>query len=179
MQSPTHPDVLIPHLNPRKDTGPFVQALLLLPPASTVMAASEWLTWPQWIDIWGEVTSMKTSYKQVTVDDLDKDIPGGVGREIGEMYEFSSEFGYNAEQKNTLKIWDLEKVRGHWISTMGFVVMVANNLRRWVSRYNSSIASEWDSDVVGLLVILQGKGTVRSKNTEEGFMYSQLTSHHR
>jgi hypothetical protein len=65
----------IPHLNPRKDTGPYVQALLQLPPTSTVMAASEWLTWPEWIIAWGEVTGMKTSYNQVNADDLDKDIP--------------------------------------------------------------------------------------------------------
>jgi hypothetical protein len=87
-----------------------VQALLKLPPDSTVMAASEWLTWPDWIKTWGEVTGIKTSYKQTTVDDLDAYVPGGAGKEIGEMYEFSSEFGYNAKQKNTLMTWDLEKV---------------------------------------------------------------------
>jgi hypothetical protein len=46
----------------------------------------------------------KTSYMQVTADDLDKDIPGGAGREIGEMHEYNSEFGYKAEQKDTLMI---------------------------------------------------------------------------
>ena len=39
---------------------------------------------------------MKTSYKQTTVEDLDEHMPGGVGKEIGEMYQFSSDFGYNA-----------------------------------------------------------------------------------
>jgi hypothetical protein len=111
MQFPTRSDVTIPHLNPRTDTGPFVRALLQLPPQSTLMAASEWCTWPQWIQKWGEVNGVKTSYKQVGVDEFDQEIPGGAGREIGEMYAFSSEYGYNADQKNTLKMWDLEKVR--------------------------------------------------------------------
>jgi len=102
--------MLIPHLDPRRDTGPWVLALLQLPPNSTVMAASEWLTWPDWIRTWGEVTGVKTSYKQTTVQDLDEYVPGGAGKEIGEMYEFSSEFGYNANQKDTLKTWDLDKV---------------------------------------------------------------------
>lgn len=110
MQFPTDPDVLIPQLNPRTDTGPFVQALRKLPPKSTLMAASEWCTWPEWIKTWGDVTGVKTSYKQVSVDNFDEHIPGGVGKEIGEMYEFSSTFGYNADQENTLKTWDLEKV---------------------------------------------------------------------
>jgi hypothetical protein len=111
MQFPTNPDVLIPHLNPRTDTGPFVRALLQLPPRSTLMAASEWCTWPQWIARWGDVNHVKTSYKQVDVDDFDKEIPGGAGKEIGEMYAFSNEYGYNADQKDSLKTWDLEKVR--------------------------------------------------------------------
>jgi hypothetical protein len=111
MQFPTRPDVLIPHLNPRTDTGSFVRALLQLPPRATLMAASEWCTWPKWIKQWGEVSGVATSYKQVTVEDFDAEIPGGAGKEIGEMYAFSSEYGYNADQKDTLKTWDLEKVR--------------------------------------------------------------------
>ncbi|CAO2648182.1 Nn.00g074490.m01.CDS01 [Neocucurbitaria sp. VM-36] len=110
MQFPTDPEVLIPHLNPRADTGPFVRALLQLPPESTLMAASEWCTWPEWIKLWGEVTGVKTSYKQVSVEDFDEHMPGGAGKEIGEMFEFSSKFGYNASQKDTLKSSDLEKL---------------------------------------------------------------------
>ena len=110
MQSPTAPEVLIPHLNPRADTGSFVRAMLQLPPQSTVMAASEWCTWPDWIKTWGEVNGVKTSYKQVSVEDFDKEIPGGAGKEIGEMFEFSSKWGYNASQKDTLMAWDLEKM---------------------------------------------------------------------
>lgn len=114
MQFPTSPDMLIPHLNPRKDTGPWARTLLQLPPNSTIMATSEWLTWPDWIKTWGELTGVKTSYKQTTVEDLAEHIPGGVGKEIGEMYQFSSDFGYNALQANTLKTWDLEKVGGDY-----------------------------------------------------------------
>jgi hypothetical protein len=111
MQFPTSPEVLIPHLDPAKDTGPWARALLQLPPNSVLMATSEWLTWPQWIKIFGEVTGLKTSYKQTTIEDIEAYIPGGAGREIGEMYKFSEEFAYNAFQQDTLKTWDLEKVK--------------------------------------------------------------------
>jgi hypothetical protein len=110
MQFPTSPDVLIPHISPAKDTGPWALALLKLSPNSTVLAASEWLTWPDWIRIFGEVVGVKTSYNQTTVQDIDEHMPGGVGKEIGEMYDFSSRYAYNASQANTLKSWDLEKV---------------------------------------------------------------------
>ena len=110
MQFPTSSEILIPHLDPRKDTGRWTRALLQLPPNTTLMATSEWLTWPDWIRIWSEVTGVKTSFKQTTVEDLDEHIPGRAGREIGEMFQFSSDVAYNAFQKDTLKVWDLEKV---------------------------------------------------------------------
>lgn len=110
MRFPTSPETVVPHLNVREDTGPFVRTLLDLPVNSTLMAASEWLTWPDWIATWGKVTGTQTSYQQITVEDMDEYLPGGLGKEIGEMYEFSEEFGYNAEQKDTLKTWDLDKV---------------------------------------------------------------------
>lgn len=109
MQFPTSPDVLVPHIDPTKDTGPWAKALLKLPPNTTLMAASEWLTWSQWIELFGQITGTKTSYKQTTVQDLDEHIPGGAGREIGEMYEFSSDFAGYAFQEDTLKLWDLKK----------------------------------------------------------------------
>ncbi|KAF1918149.1 hypothetical protein BDU57DRAFT_547252 [Ampelomyces quisqualis] len=124
MQFPTSPDVLVPHIDPAKDTGPWVQALRKLPPNTTLMAASEWLTWPQWIELFGQVTGATTSYKQTTVQDLDKHIPGA-GKEIGEMYEFSSEYAYNAFQMDTLKTWDLER--------MGIKVPVTS-LRSYIER---------------------------------------------
>lgn len=110
MQFPTSPDVLVPHIDPTKDTGPWAKALLKLPPNTTLMAASEWLTWSQWIELFGQITGTNVSYKQTTVQDLDEHIPGGTGKEIGEMYEFSSDFAGYAFQKDTLKLRDLKKV---------------------------------------------------------------------
>lgn len=130
MQFPTSPDVLVPHIDPAKDTGPWALALRQLPPGSTLMAASEWLTWPQWIELFGQVTGVKTSYKQTTIDDLDEHIPGGVGKEIGEMYEFSSKYAYNAFQMDTLKIWDLEKV----YSLQSHTPVIADKYVRWALR---------------------------------------------
>jgi hypothetical protein len=97
MQTPTSPETAIPHLEPARDTGPFLDALLILPPKSVVMAANEWLTWPEWIQIWGEETGMKTSYKQVSVQNFEEYLPGGTGKEIGEMFEFTSKLAEDAD----------------------------------------------------------------------------------
>jgi hypothetical protein len=125
MQFPVSPSVLFPHLDPAKDTGPWALALLSLPPNSTLMAASEWLTWPQWIETFGKVTGVKTSYKETTVQDMDEYLPEGLGREIGEMYAFSSEFADEAFGGNTLMKADLEK--------MGIEVKMTN-LREYIEK---------------------------------------------
>lgn len=96
------------------------------------MAASVWLTWPQWIELFGEIKGVKTSYKQISVDEMDAYAPGGVGREIGEMYEFSSGMGYNAKQKDTLMRWDLEKVCSIKWSDGRYCTMA--NKGRWGSK---------------------------------------------
>lgn len=147
MQFPTSPDTVVPHLDPAKDTGPWVKALLKLPPGSTLMAASEWLTWPQWIAIFGEVTGAKTSYKQTSKDDLGKHIPGEVGKEIGDMFEFSSDFAYNAFQLDTFKTWDLEKVSHRYPNLAAMVNVCA----RWESRCQQQHCAHTSSKRTGCL----------------------------
>jgi hypothetical protein len=110
MQFPVSPTIPFPHIDPAKDTGPWALALLRLPPNTTLMAASDWLTWPQWIATFGEVTGVKTSYKETTIADIEEHLPGGLGREIGEMYAFSSEFAAEAFGGETLRKSDLEKM---------------------------------------------------------------------
>jgi hypothetical protein len=39
---------------------------------------------------------VKTSYEQTIAEDLGDDIPSGAGEEIGGMYQFSSDFAYDA-----------------------------------------------------------------------------------
>lgn len=113
MRLPSPPDTLIPHLHPCADVGSFVSTLYHhLPPNSTLMAASEWLTWPDWIATFGAVNGVKTRYVQVSVDDMvdGGGGEGGAGREIGEMFAFSGDCGYNSTQEGTVMQWDLEKV---------------------------------------------------------------------
>jgi hypothetical protein len=55
-----------------------------------------WCTWPEWIKAWGHVVGQpNVSYKQITVDEFHRAIPGGFGKEIGEMFEYTSDPGYD------------------------------------------------------------------------------------
>ncbi|PSN71616.1 NAD(P)-binding protein [Corynespora cassiicola Philippines] len=110
MRFPTHRETIVPHLDPRKDTGNFVRALLQLPPNSTVMAASEWCTWPEWLKTWGDVTGVKTNYRECTVEDFDHWMPGGMGKEIGDMYEYSNDPGYDGGDPRVLRTQSLKEM---------------------------------------------------------------------
>lgn len=131
MRSPTHPDTVVPHLDPNKDTGHFVQALLRLPPRKTLMAASVWCTWPEWIKTWGNVVGVKTSYQEVRVADFDEWLPGGIGKEIGEMYEYSNDPGYDGGDPALLRCEHLEKVNFPNVQTC----LITNKL---LARYTCS-----------------------------------------
>ena len=111
MMFTTNPDKQAPHLDVNRDTGYFVRALTQLPPGKTAMAAGTWCTWPEWIRTWGKVVGQsKVSYKQITVEDFDRAIPGGFGKEIGEMFEYTSDPGYDGGDAEVLRLDDLNKV---------------------------------------------------------------------
>jgi len=81
----------------------------IAPPGKMVMAARTWCTWLQWIKTWGEVVGIpETSYKQITVEDFDRRIPDGFGREIGEMFEYTSDLGYDGGDSGVLRLGDLK-----------------------------------------------------------------------
>ena len=113
MKFPTDPAAEAPHLDVKKDTGYFVRALTQLPPGKTVMAAGTWCTWPEWIKTWAMVVgkqSVDVSYKQITVEDFDQAIPGGFGKEVGEMFEYTSDPEYDGGDVEVLRLEDLKKV---------------------------------------------------------------------
>jgi hypothetical protein len=111
MKFTTDPGAEAPHLDVNRDTGHFVRALTHLPPGTTVMAAGTWCTWPEWITTWAKVVGgADVSYRQITVEDFDRAIPGGFGREIGEMFAYTSDPGYDGGDAEVLRLEDLKKV---------------------------------------------------------------------
>ena len=113
MRAPTSPDKEVPLLDVNTDLGHFVRALTQLPPGTTAMAAGTWCTWPEYMKTWGEVVGIPgCSYEQVSVADFAKAIPGGAGQEIGEMFEYAGNPGYDGGNPDVLKAEDLRTVSG-------------------------------------------------------------------
>ncbi|UQC75736.1 uncharacterized protein CLUP02_17244 [Colletotrichum lupini] len=83
----------IPHVLVH-ETGKYVKALAQASPGTHLLAYSEFLTWPDYVSLWGRMTGVPAVFESITMDDMDKLAPGGFGLEIGEMHAYSMEFGY-------------------------------------------------------------------------------------
>ncbi|KAF2101146.1 NAD(P)-binding protein [Rhizodiscina lignyota] len=96
MSFTTDPDKPVPHLAVNADTGNFVYAVAKMPPGKQYMAEGSTCSWSEYIRIWGKVTGMKVSYKQITSDELVAVVPDkAFGREVADMFSYSSDPGYD------------------------------------------------------------------------------------
>ncbi|KEZ42061.1 Uncharacterized protein SAPIO_CDS6478 [Scedosporium apiospermum] len=92
----TDPDKLVPHFTPVDDMGNFTYAVYQMPPGKAYMAAGTTCSWSEWIETWGKVVGVKTSYKQVTPEELIASVEDeDLGIEITHMFNYTSEPGYD------------------------------------------------------------------------------------
>ncbi|EEP77396.1 conserved hypothetical protein [Uncinocarpus reesii 1704] len=105
---PTTPDAKIPHLAVNEDLGNFVYAVSKMPAGRAYMAAGSICSWSEYMRIWSQVTGLKSSYEQVTIEQIIKSTPDKeFGREVGDMFAYSSDPGYDGGDDSLLKAEDL------------------------------------------------------------------------
>lgn len=108
LRIPGSGDEPIPLIDPA-DTGIFVRALLQVPAGKHLLAFGDRITWSKYVEIWSNITGIKASLEHVEVADQDNIFPGGYGEEIGEMYAYAKEFGYDGGDPSVIYP---ENVRG-------------------------------------------------------------------
>jgi hypothetical protein len=96
MRQPGASDTLHP-LFITEDTGAFVDLLVRSPPRQDLMGVSEMATYKDFMKLWTETTGVPSEVREVTVEELDRAIPGGLGREYGESSANSAEFGWGKD----------------------------------------------------------------------------------
>ena len=85
----------MPFVVPQADTGEFVKALVFdLPVGTEVLAASEFLTLPEWTDIWAKTLGVKAVYEHVSSEEFFEGVPDEVEKEFTEVFTYTDEFGY-------------------------------------------------------------------------------------
>lgn len=88
--SPTAPH---PFFDP-DDTGKFVDLLVRSPPKQDLLGVSEMASFQTYFEVWSEVTGVPSNACEHTVEEANKKIPGGLGREAAESGCTSAEFGW-------------------------------------------------------------------------------------
>ena len=114
-QASTDPDTVLPHLDVQHDTGYYVKALTQMESGQMVMAAGDWCSWSEWMRKWARgmgIDEDKVSYEAVSAEEMGKDM-GDFGKEVGEMYEYSSKIGY---------FGGLDMLKGEDLRKMGFEI---------------------------------------------------------
>jgi len=81
-------------LHPRQDSGPLVKGLVLSSPGKILTGYRGTISPEEIAEFLSKETGKKVQYFRGSVDFLDQAMPGGVGRELGEMFEYISDPGY-------------------------------------------------------------------------------------
>ena len=107
----TSPDAPVPHLDVNGDTGNFIYAVSKMPPGKSYMACGTICSWAEYMRIWGEVNSIPACYRQITLEELIAQAPDAeFGREVGDMFSYSTEPGYDGNDKSLLTAEDIRNV---------------------------------------------------------------------
>ena len=91
---PLDGDKQVPMYHPGNDTGPLVKALVKSAPGKNLMGYGSTISFDEIAQIWSKNLGQPVKYQRSTVDVMDKMVPGGTGRELGEMMEYISNPGY-------------------------------------------------------------------------------------
>jgi hypothetical protein len=103
-------NAVFPFIDAGKDTGKYAKALLSLPAGQTLLAASEEITWSDYVAIWSKVIGKTIRYKQISLEELAAQGPADFGRELGEMFAYIGEFGYDGRQPGILRPKDVSDI---------------------------------------------------------------------
>lgn len=84
-----------PEVVASRDTGAFVEALVLHhPPGTDVLGASEIITKPDYADLWGRTMGVKATCRDVSKEEFLKYVPEGFEATLIDDLRFFSEYGY-------------------------------------------------------------------------------------
>lgn len=75
--------------------GEFVRALLEVPAGQNLLGAAGSLSWNEYAALWGKVHGVNCRFERLDRKVIEEAIPGGIGKEFADMFEYIAEFGYD------------------------------------------------------------------------------------
>jgi nucleoside-diphosphate-sugar epimerase len=98
-------NVKLPFIDTRKDTGPFVKALVESPPGKTLLAFTAMLSFNEIAKLWSLATGKPAKHRQVTMEEVKKQFPTE-GEETNSVM-YAAEFGYAGGKPDVIEPKDL------------------------------------------------------------------------
>lgn len=120
LRIPGNGDVPIPLVVP-SDTGHFVKALTQLPAGTNLMAFGDRLTWSDYVKLWSKITGVPATFEKTTVAKHSELAPGGFGEEMGEMYAYAQDFGYDGCDPSVITVQQVS-VERQLVNTYGCIL---------------------------------------------------------
>ncbi|KAG6856862.1 hypothetical protein H0H87_012679 [Tephrocybe sp. NHM501043] len=101
----------LPMIHTRKDTGYLVRALIMAPPGKNLLGFGSLMSWNDYMKLWGKILGVGARYKQISVNDAAKLVPGdpktNMGLEVAEGFAYMGEFGYDGGDPSVIHPKDL------------------------------------------------------------------------
>lgn len=66
-----------------------------VPAGKNLLGVGSILSWKEYAALWGKIHGVECSFERLDRQVLEKAVPGGVGAEFADMFEYISEFGYD------------------------------------------------------------------------------------
>lgn len=96
MARTTPADFQMPLVVARRDTGPFVQALVeRLPIGANLLAVSALMTFVDFMAMWGRVHGVRAAYKHVPNQEFWAELPEPLATELRDGFDYIHEFGFS------------------------------------------------------------------------------------
>ncbi|KAH7152636.1 hypothetical protein EDB81DRAFT_930952 [Dactylonectria macrodidyma] len=104
---PASADGPVAQVDAGRDTGLFVKALLQVEPGKNLLGTSGVLSWTEFAALWGKVNDVPSRFERLDRKIIEEQIPGGIGEELADMFEYISEFGYDGSDPSVVLPKDL------------------------------------------------------------------------
>ncbi|KAE8389589.1 hypothetical protein BDV23DRAFT_157039 [Aspergillus alliaceus] len=104
---PADGDAPVPMVEPRHDTGNFVNALLQVEPGKNLLGYASMLSWDDFATLWGKIHGVTCRFQRLERTVLENAVPGGIGEELADMFGYIGDFGYDGRDPSVVYPKDL------------------------------------------------------------------------
>ena len=83
------------HVTNLVSPGLFTKALVDVAPGKNLLGFGSMMSWNEWVLVWARIHGVECRFERLDRKIVENAIPGGIGKEVADMYGYISDFGYD------------------------------------------------------------------------------------